>query len=130
VAAALWASQSAIDLLKIVTVVEDDVDITNLREVERAVMTNVDPVRDLTIFPNTFGPSLDVSLSADNRDELLYGSGNLSRLLIDATVNWKDHPPRKEWGNRRLPPKCTHSLPEVEALVEERWDQYGLDDTF
>jgi 4-hydroxy-3-polyprenylbenzoate decarboxylase len=127
VAAALWASQSAIDLFKIVTVVEDDVDISNLRDVERAVMTNVDPDRDLTIFPGTFGPSLDVSLSEENRDELVYGAGNVSRLLIDATVSWKDHPPRKEWGNKRLPPKCTDSPPEIVQLVDKRWREYGID---
>jgi 4-hydroxy-3-polyprenylbenzoate decarboxylase len=126
VASALWASQASIDLFKIVTVVEEDIDINNLSDVERAIMTNVDPVRDLIVFPNTFGPSLDVSLSWENRDELAYGAGNISRLLIDATVNWKDHPPRKEWENRRLPPRCTESLPEVKDLVEKRWKDYGI----
>lgn len=127
IAAALWASQSAIDLFKIVTVVEDDVDITNLRDVERAIMNNVDPERDLTIFPGTFGPSLDVSLSEESRNELTYGAGNVSRLLIDATVSWKDHPPRKEWANSRLPPKCTESSSEISELVNRRWKEYGIE---
>jgi len=126
VASALWASQSSVDLFKIVTVVEEDVDINNLSDVERAIMTNVDPVRDLVVFPNTFGPSLDVSLSWENRDELAFGSGNISRLLIDAAVNWKDHPPRKEWENKRLPPRCTESLPEIKDLVDKRWKEYEI----
>lgn len=126
IAAALWASQSAINLFKIVIVVEDDVDIHNLRDVERALMNNVDPERDLTVFPRVAGSSLDVSVSEDRRDELIYGAGNIGRLLIDATVNWKDHPPRKEWGNKRVPPKCTDSLPEVNALVDNRWNEYGI----
>jgi 4-hydroxy-3-polyprenylbenzoate decarboxylase len=126
VAAALWASQTAVNLFKIVVVVEEDVDIHNLRDVERTVMNNVDPARDLVVFPGTAGSSLDVSVLEEMKDELLYGAGTINRLLVDATVNWKDHPPRKEWGNRRLPPKCTESTPEVKRLVDSRWKEYGV----
>ena len=106
--------------------VEEDVNIDNLREVERAILTNVDPDRDLTVFPGTFGPALDVSLSLEDKNELSLGAGNISRLLIDATVNWQDHPVREEWDNRRIPPKCTEPSPEVDELVSRRWNEYGL----
>ena len=89
--------------------------------------TYVDPMKDVIPFPLEMGSSLDVNLSPEDRDELLYGAGRQNKLLIDATIDWTKHPIREDWGNRRLPPTCTEQLPEVEKLVDSRWREYGID---
>lgn len=126
IAAALWGSQMALNFLKIVVVVEEDVDIRNFREVQWAILNYVDPEKDLVVFPGTGGATLDPSQSAEDSDELKYGAGKMNRLLIDATIDWETHPKRKEWGNKRFPPKCTAALPEIQELVEKRWSEYGF----
>jgi len=107
-------------------VVEEEVDIHNMRALQLAIQTYVDPAKDIVVFPLNLGSSLDVSLAYEDRDELVYGAGLQSKVLIDATIDWVTHPLRKEWGNRRLPPTCTEQLPEIEKLVETRWQEYGL----
>jgi len=126
IAAALWGSRLAVNFCKTVMVVEEEVNIRNLTSLQLAVQTYVDPVKDVIAFPLGVGSSLDVSLSSEDRDEMLYGAGRQNKLLIDATVDWATHPIRKEWGNRRLPPTCTEQLPEVEKLVDSRWQEYGI----
>ncbi len=126
VAAALWGSQLGTGFIKYLVVVEEGVDIHNLRDVQLAILNHTDPKEDLFVFPGTAGPINDPTLSFDDRDELKYGAGRINRLLIDATVNWERHPRRKEWGNKRFPPKCTEALPEVQELVKKRWKEYGF----
>lgn len=126
IAAALWGSRLAVNFCKTVMVVEEEVDIHNMRALQLAVQTYVDPAKDIVIFPLNVGSSLDVSLAFEDRDELAYGASLQSKFLIDATIDWTTHPIREEWGNRRLPPTCTEQLPEVEKLVESRWSEYGF----
>ncbi len=97
-----------------------------MRALQLAIQTYVDPAKDIVVFPMNLGSSLDVSLSFEDRDALVYGASLQNKLLIDATVNWTTHPVRAEWGNRRLPYTCTEQLPDVERLVESRWQEYGL----
>jgi len=126
IAAALWGSRAAVNFGKTVMVVEDGVDMHSLSSLQLAVQTYVDPIKDVIAFPLQLGSSLDVNLSSEDRDEMLYGAGRQNKLLIDATTDWEKHPVRKEWGNRRLPPTCTEQVPEVEKLVDSRWQEYGL----
>jgi len=126
IAAALWGSQMALNFLKIVVVVEEDIDIRNFREVQWAIMNCVDPAKDVIVFPGTGGANLDPSQSAEDSDELKYGAGKANRLLIDATIDWEIHPKRKEWGNKRFPPKCSAALPDMQALVKKRWKEYSF----
>lgn len=126
IAAALWGSRLSVNIGKTIMVVEEDVDIHNMRALQLAIQTYVDPAEDIVIYPMQLGSSLDVSISLENRDELTYGASLQSKFLIDATINWRRHPIRKEWGNRRIPPTCTEPLPEVAKLVEKRWQEYGL----
>ena len=127
IAAALWGSRVAVNFGKTVMVVEEDVDIHSLSSLQLAVQTYVDPIKDVIAFPLQLGSSLDVNLSSEDRNELLYGAGRQNKLLIDATIDWEKHPVREEWGNRRLPPTCTEQLPEIEELVASRWQEYGID---
>jgi UbiD family decarboxylase len=126
IAAALWGSTIAINWVKILMVVDEDVDIHNPRALQIAFMNKVDPKTNLIVYPDTPGNSLDPSSSSEDKDDVTYGAAKQNRLLIDATINWDTHPVRKEWGNRRYPPMCTDIDPEVEALVERRWKEYGL----
>lgn len=63
--------------MKKVTIVNDDIDITNPREVEWAVLTRSQPDRDYIILSNQKGSSLDPTR---------YDDGTTSKLGIDATV--------------------------------------------
>ena len=126
IAAALWGSQMAVYFNEIVVVVEEDVDIHNLREVQWAILNYVDPARDIVVFPATGGDPLNPSLAEEDKDELKYGSGKINRLLIDATIDWNTHPKRPEWGNKRFPPRCAGVPPEIEELVKSRWSEYEI----
>ncbi len=106
--------------------VEEDVDTRNFREVQWAIMNYVDPKEDIVVFPGTGGANLDPSQSAEDSDELKYGAGKMNRLLIDATIDWETYPKRKEWDNKRFPPKCAVGLPDIQELVERRWREYGF----
>ncbi len=125
VAAAIWGSTMTMEFAKVITVVDEDVDIHNLRALELAVRNRVDPKDQIVVWPNP-GYSLDPSIPWELRDELKYGGSPQNKLLIDATIDWTKHPIREEWGNRRYPPRATEMLPEIEELVTKRWKEYGF----
>jgi UbiD family decarboxylase len=126
IAAAMWGSKFAGHPFNIVIVVEEDVDIRNPSALLHAMHTKADFDRDLVVYPLYMGSPIDVHIAYDLRDELKYGAGVTSKLLIDATTDWELHPVREEWGNQRFPPNCHYSRPETEKLVEKRWKEYGL----
>ncbi len=64
--------------LKLVVVVDEDIDIYNPTEVEWAIATRVQPDRDIYIFPNQIGSSLDPSADQITRRTSKWG--------IDATI--------------------------------------------
>jgi len=125
IAAALWGTRFAINSAKIIIVVEEDVDIHNPAALLRAMLLHVDPAKDVVVFPIQLG-ELDPAYSSEALDELKYGAALQNKLLIDATVDWTTHPVNEEWGKRRLPPICTEPLSELVALVQKRWQEYGL----
>jgi 4-hydroxy-3-polyprenylbenzoate decarboxylase len=93
---------------KLLTLVDEDVDIRDPRQVEWAVATRVQPHRDVTVVAHTRPLGLDPSVAPQWRDD-----AEASKLLIDATCKW-DYPPPA------LPPA---------ALLERaavRWSEYGL----
>jgi 4-hydroxy-3-polyprenylbenzoate decarboxylase len=126
VAAAIWGSTISLEYAKMIMVVDEDVDIHNLRALELALRDRVDPKDDLVIWPSSPGYSLDPSIPWELKQELKYGGSPQNKLLIDATIDWTKHPVRKEWGNRRYPPTCAETLPEIEELVTDRWQEYGF----
>ena len=126
IAAALWGSSGGQYLYKFVIVVEEDTDIWNRRSVEAALSFRVNAAEDdIVIMPGTFGAVLDPSTRFQDRDELTYGTGKWSRILIDATRNW-NYPKNPQWGNEIYPPRSVDLSPEQEALVARRWKEYGL----
>ena len=65
--------------MKMVTIVDEDIDITNPVRVEWAMMTRWQPDKDSIILSNQKGSSLDPSRLDD---------GNTSKIGIDATIPW------------------------------------------
>jgi len=105
---AIWGL-GMLSLTKAIVVVDEWVDVHDYEEVLFRVGANVDPGRDVLI---TEGP-LDHLDHAPTRQ--FYGG----KLGIDAT-----HKGPQE-GTREWPPEIEMS-PEVKALVDRRWDEYGI----
>jgi 4-hydroxy-3-polyprenylbenzoate decarboxylase len=79
----------------------------------------------IVIFPGLLGHALDPSTPLEERDVNQLGAGIWNRVLIDATRNWT-FARRPEWNNERFPPTVAPA-PEDEALVLERWKEYGFE---
>ncbi|TDA63848.1 MAG: UbiD family decarboxylase [Clostridia bacterium] len=126
VAAALWGSSTSLYLYKNVVVVDEDIDIRDLRSLEWAFSYRVNAAEDdIVVFPGMPGSPLDPAIRYHDRNELEFGAGKWSRVLIDATKNW-DYPRVAEWDYDRYPPLASDVDPESERLVEQRWAAYGL----
>jgi len=126
IAAAIWGSKLITYIGKILVVVDEDVDIHDARAVQIAIRAYADPTKDFIAFPMLAGGSGDTALPEEASDEVKWGSGMHSKMLIDATVEWATHPVRPEWRNQRKPVNCTVSPPEIVALVDRRWAEYGF----
>jgi len=126
VAAALWGSKATSELPRILIVVEEDVDIYQPDALLHACAIYADFREDLVVFPAELGPGLSPILSYEEKDEFRWGAGLETKLLIDATINWRTHPVRPEWGNRRYPPSCAEPSLGIIELVQRRWKEYGF----
>jgi UbiD family decarboxylase len=93
---------------KVLTLVDEDIDIRDPKQVEWAVQTRAQPHRDFTIVRNTRPLLLDPSVAPQWSDE-----AEASKLLIDARRKW-------EYPGVSLPPA------EHLARVRAGWDAYGL----
>jgi len=106
---AIWGLGQAM-FTKCIVVVDEDVDVQNLREVVWKALNNIDPERDIQF---TMGPidSLDHSSRLAN-----YGS----KMGIDATRKWPAEGFTRPWpGVIRMPD-------EVKKRVDELWKRAGL----
>ena len=95
---------------KCIVVVDDDVNVQDVREVAWKVLNNIDPERDIQF---TMGPidSLDHSSRLPN-----FGS----KMGIDATRKWPGEGFTRPW------PGVIRMSPEVKRRVDELWKQAGL----
>jgi UbiD family decarboxylase len=89
---------------RLVVVVDSDVDVHDLDDVLWAMLTRVDPERDVTIVGRAWSGPLDTAVHPDRR------TFN-SRLLIDATRPW-------EWRSRFPAPVLTA---EMSSAARDRW---------
>ena len=96
---------TGVQMGKIVIVVDEDVDITNLEEVMWAVCTRIDPARDVEILRRLPGGHLDPALE---RGHTHYNS----RLLVDATRPF-------EWREKFAPTVTVNK--ELMGRVQKRW---------
>lgn len=100
-------------LVKVIIVVDHDVNVNDMGQVLHAIATCVDPQRDVLIVPYAVTDQLDhTSLS----------SGYGSKLGIDATRKLVEENYGRPW------PEEVASDPETVKLVDEKWDKYGLKD--
>ena len=126
VAAGLWASGMSKDYAKHVIVVDKDIDVFDDDAVDWAFAHRTNAAMDdFQFFKGTIGSMLDPSVPLEQRDNVKYGHGKWTRVLIDATVNW-DLEIQEQYGGRREAPKCTELPPEVEQLINKRWQEYGF----
>lgn len=95
---------------KIIVVVDKDVNVQNVDEVLWRVGNNVDPKRDVTFVE---GP-LDVLDHASSLPNIG------SKMGIDATKKWKEEGFSRDW------PDEIKMSPEIKALVDKRWKEYGI----
>ncbi len=111
-ALAFWSALPQFTYTKFVIVVDKDINIRDPRQVVWAISSKVDPSRDVFILENTPFDTLDFASEK-------IGLGG--RMGIDATTKIPpetDH----EWG------KPLESDPDVAAMVDRRWAEYGLAD--
>ena len=97
-------------LTKCLIVVEDDIDIHDMRQLAWYVLSNVDPKRDLVFWQ---GP-LDQLDHAGNFPA--YGG----KVGIDATKKWKEEGYARQW------PEMITMTPEVKKRINEIWDSLGI----
>ncbi|MGA3023601.1 MAG: menaquinone biosynthesis decarboxylase [Bryobacteraceae bacterium] len=106
---AIWGLGQAM-FSKCIVVVDEDVDVQDVREVVWKALNNIDPQRDIEF---VMGPvdSLDHSSRLPN-----YGS----KMGVDATRKWPAEGFTRPW------PDVIRMSPEVRARVDELWKKAGL----
>jgi 4-hydroxy-3-polyprenylbenzoate decarboxylase len=105
---AVWGL-GMLSLTKTVIVVDEQVDPHDYAQVAFYVGANVDPARDVVL---STGP-------ADHLDHATVRQFTSGKLGIDATAKLPAE------GGREWPPEIEMS-DEIKALVDRRWDEYGL----
>ncbi len=106
----LWG-MALMSLTKTIVVVDEDVDVQNLSQVAFEVLANYDPLRDVQI----------VSGAADDLDHAALEKNFGGKLGLDATRKTdRDPGPHQKW------PREIEMAPEIKALVDQRWQEYGF----
>jgi 4-hydroxy-3-polyprenylbenzoate decarboxylase len=105
----IWGTGQAM-FSKCIVVVDEDVDVQNVREVTWKALNNIDPQRDIEF---ALGPidSLDHASRMPN-----YGS----KMGVDATTKWPSEGHTRRW------PNVIAMSPEVVRRVDELWKRAGL----
>jgi len=106
---AIWGLGQAM-FSKVVVVVDEEVDVQNVREVAWKALNNIDPERDIQF---VMGP-VD---SLDHASRLVnYGS----KMGVDATRKWPGEGFTRPW------PDVIEMSPEVKSRVDTLWKKAGL----
>ncbi len=106
----LWG-MGLLMLTKTIIVVDADVNVQDVSQVAFEVLANYDPARDVEI---TTGPADDLDHASEYKN---FGG----KLGLDATRKTdRDPGPHQTW-----PPEIAMS-PEIRALVDQRWKEYGF----
>ena len=95
---------------KCIIVVDEDVNVQDLKEVAWRVSNNIDARRDV-IFAEGPVDALDHAA-----EQFAYGS----KMGIDATRKWKEEGFQREW------PEVVKMSPEVKKRVDELWNKLGI----
>ncbi len=97
-----------LSLTKIIIVVDEDVNVHNLKEVLWAVTSRFDPSKDLVVIPDSPLDSLDHSSYKQNLG---------GKLGIDATKKWKEE------GYERVWPEVVEMSEDVKKKIDRIWDE-------
>jgi 4-hydroxy-3-polyprenylbenzoate decarboxylase len=106
---AIWGLGQAM-FSKCIIVVDDDVDVQNVREVAWKALNNIDPQRDIEF---VLGP-------VDSLDHASRMVNVGSKMGVDATRKWPEEGFRRPW------PEVIRMSPEVKQRVDELWKKAGL----
>ncbi len=109
-ALAALGSQASARFVKVVVVVDEDVDITNPEDVLWAICTRVDPYRDIDIIRGIPSMPLDPSIPKERKEFMDYTT---STLVIDAT--------KKPFGMRDKFPRVNVISPELKKKIMHKW---------
>ncbi|HEV8662960.1 MAG TPA: menaquinone biosynthesis decarboxylase [Candidatus Methylomirabilis sp.] len=106
---ALWGLGQAM-FTKVIVVVDHDVNLHDPSEVTWKALNHIDPERDIEF---VHGPVETL----DHASRLpLYGS----KMGVDATRKWRSEGFTRDWPDEIV------MSPEVKALVDRRWNEYGI----
>jgi len=108
---ALWGLGHMMMLTRCLLVVDDDVDVHDVRAVAWFALNNVDPSRDLVVMP---GPVDDL----DHSGSYLVSLGH--KLGVDATRKGADEGYARAW-----PPDLVMDA-DTRERVTRRWNEYGI----
>ena len=106
---AIWGLGQAM-FSKVIVVVDDDVNVQNVREVAWKALNNIDPERDIQF---VLGPVDSLDHASRLPD---YGS----KMGVDATRKWPAEGFTRPW------PKVMRMSPEVQKRVDQLWKRAGL----
>ena len=113
VAHGLWGS-GQMSFSKVLCIVDHDVDVQNPAEVAWRLLANLDPKRDITFVD---GPIDQLDHGAN---QALFGG----KMAIDGTKKWPEEGYKREW------PQVCRTTAAMEAQVDARWAELGLDPTW
>jgi len=106
--------------------VDDDIDIHDWEAIEWALCYRVNAgLGDISFFADTSGSMLDPSVPLEERNSVKYGHGTWTRVLIDATINWRLEP-QEQYGGKRYPEIGTAISPTMTETLKRRWREYGF----
>ncbi len=126
VASALWGCHLGNYAAKHVIVVDEDIDIHDWEAIEWALCYRVNAgLGDISFFSGTSGSMLDPSVPLEDRNSVKYGHGLWTRVLIDATINWRLEP-QEQYGGNRYPAVGTAISSEMAETLKRRWKEYGF----
>ncbi len=106
---ALWGMGQAM-FSKVIVVVDEDVNVQDVREVAWKALNHIDPERDIEF---VLGP-VDVLDHSSRLPQLG------SHMGVDATRKWPSEGFTRDW-----PEEIRHT-PETLALIEAKWPKYGI----
>ena len=119
-AARLLLSDKTGKFVKLVIVVDDDINVFDLNQVLWALNVRFQAGRDICVFHNESGSILDPSVPREV-------AGVTDKMIMDAT--WPmtpDFRPVEEWDGNLHPPEVAPSE-EIRRLIQNRWKEYGLE---
>ena len=108
---ALWGLGHMMMLTRVLVIVDDDIDVQDVRSVAWFVLNNLAPERDVVMMP---GP-------VDDLDHGSYSVAYGTKIGIDATRKTAAEGYTREW-----PPDMVMDT-DTTDLVSKRWRDYGLD---